>query len=287
MKRVGLIVVLVLVGSLVWGGEDVGVRIERQFCLGGGDVFFESLSSVCEDGGGNFFVLDGKGAKVVKFSAEGQRLLSFGNRGQGPGDFVNPHYISMFGKDRLVVHEAMNFVSIFDVNGAFLERKSLQPGLGIFYIGNDRYVGWRWTRDGKELFVGRIGTEKADRVHFIPAESFSVNVPDETGRKVMFNWFTEEYTPFFLFCQDPERYILGVSDRYELKVVDKASGRVTVVSRDIKPEMIDRQARKYFAGLIGAKRNFPDRVKRELSRRFRISRIICRGYIWLGGKFGR
>lgn len=286
MRFLGIFVLVFgIVGSfLVFGSDEIGVVIEKEFCLGTGEVFFESLMGICEDSGGNFFVLDGKGAKVYKFSGDGKKLSEFGNRGHGPGDLFDPHYISVLGKDRVVVHESRDFVSVFDLQGTFVERKKLGPGLELYYVGGDDYVGWRWTRGGKERFVSRAGGKTVDGYQFISIDAFSVNVPDETGRRVLFNYFADEYTPFFLFDQDEGHVVLGISDRYELKVIDKASYRVSTVSRDIKGHKIGTKERDYFAGLIRERVRYPEKVKKMLTERIPEFQNVIAGIHVAGGK---
>jgi len=80
------------------------------------DVAFTALS--------DFYVSDGYGnSRVVKFSAEGKYLLSWGKRGTEPGEFNIPHAMAVDSKGRLFVSDRENNrIQIFDANGKFLNQ---------------------------------------------------------------------------------------------------------------------------------------------------------------------
>ena len=71
---------------------------------------------------GEIFVSDGYGnARVHKFSPDGKWLLSWGERGDGPGQFEVPHSIQVDKYDRLWVCDRENHrIQIFDTEGRFL-----------------------------------------------------------------------------------------------------------------------------------------------------------------------
>lgn len=68
---------------------------------------------------GAFAVSDGYGnAQVHVFSAEGERLRSFGEIGVAPGSFVVPHAIWPIGPDRVVVADRENHrLQLFGLDG--------------------------------------------------------------------------------------------------------------------------------------------------------------------------
>jgi peptidylamidoglycolate lyase len=76
--------------------------------------------AVAEDG--TFFVSDGYGnARVLKFSAEGVLLKSWGTPGTGPGEFDLPHGIAIDRAGRVLVADRANArVQVFDQSGRFL-----------------------------------------------------------------------------------------------------------------------------------------------------------------------
>ena len=72
---------------------------------------------------GEFYVSDGYGnARVHKYSADGELLLSWGERGDGPGQFAISHSVRLDRQDRVwICDRENNRVQIFDSDGTFLQ----------------------------------------------------------------------------------------------------------------------------------------------------------------------
>lgn len=71
---------------------------------------------------GEFYVSDGYGnSRVHKYSADGELLLSWGEPGNGPGQFAISHSVRLDAQDRVwICDRENNRVQIFDSNGNFL-----------------------------------------------------------------------------------------------------------------------------------------------------------------------
>ncbi len=72
---------------------------------------------------GSFYVSDGyRNSRVVKFSAEGDYLTSWGSPGTEPGQFDVPHSITLDADGRVYVADRGNArIQIFDETGQFIE----------------------------------------------------------------------------------------------------------------------------------------------------------------------
>jgi len=93
---------------------------------GDGPDTFNKPSDVLIAPNGDIFVADGHGpgsnARIVKFSADGKFIKSWGKQGSEPGEFNNPHSLAMDSKGRLFVADRGNSrVQIFDQDGKFIE----------------------------------------------------------------------------------------------------------------------------------------------------------------------
>ncbi|MBL7162040.1 MAG: hypothetical protein ISS57_05485 [Anaerolineales bacterium] len=92
---------------------------------------------------GEFFVSDGYGNKRVhKFSPEGELLLSWGESGDGLGQFALPHCVRVDKYDRVWVCDRENDrIQIFDTGGNFLtEWPGLRHPDTIFFDPNEDVV---------------------------------------------------------------------------------------------------------------------------------------------------
>jgi streptogramin lyase len=103
------------------------LRLGKAGEAGDGQDTFNKPSDVLIAPNGDIFVADGHGpgsnARIVKFSAEGKFIRSWGKQGSGPGEFNNPHSLAMDSTGRLFVADRGNSrIQIFDQNGNFLEQ---------------------------------------------------------------------------------------------------------------------------------------------------------------------
>ena len=73
---------------------------------------------------GDFYITDGYGnSRVVKFSAEGKYLMTWGKPGRGPGEFQVPHSIAVDSKGSVYVSDRENNrIQIFDPDGKFIRQ---------------------------------------------------------------------------------------------------------------------------------------------------------------------
>jgi len=104
---------------------------------------FNKPSDVLIAPNGDIFVADGHGpgsnARIVKFSADGKFIKSWGKEGSAPGEFSFPHSLAMDSKGRLYVADrGNNRVQIFDQDGKFLDqwRQFGRPS-GVFIDKHD------------------------------------------------------------------------------------------------------------------------------------------------------
>lgn len=92
---------------------------------------FWHIDDLCGDDDGNLYIADSGWNKIFKFNPQGQFVLSFGQEGQGPGEFLAyPKLNSLkinFGNDsRLYVFDSGNSrISVFDKKGAFIKTLKL------------------------------------------------------------------------------------------------------------------------------------------------------------------
>ena len=104
---------------------------------------FNSPTDLAIASTGELFISDGYGnARVHKYSPEGELLLSWGERGDGPGQFALSHCVRIDREDRVWICDRSNDrLQIFDTNGNYLTEWTDVPQPNtIFFDPNDDVV---------------------------------------------------------------------------------------------------------------------------------------------------
>ncbi len=236
---------------------NLEIRTEKIFELGKEGILFSSIDSVCEDAQQNFYVLDRMASKIYKFSPDGKLLLSFGSKGQGPGEFQAPHDILIAQNGHIIVSEDIAFVSVFDSKGQFIERISATKGLGLTFLDEDLFYAWIWDEGGRtQLLVDKEGTI-LKKFFSVSSDDFSVSAPDESGRQVMFNYATPEIAPSFIFNQFQNLFVIAINNRYEFSIFNSQGAKFSTIERDIKPPKLSTKERDFLLREMQETRNWP------------------------------
>lgn len=100
------------------------------------------IHDLAVDGEGCFFVSDEFNHRIVKFSGDGQQLLSFGKLGEEHGSFHYPRGLTL-NKNRLFVADSWNHrIQVFDLNGKFINSFGhLGDGDDAFQVPTDIKLG--------------------------------------------------------------------------------------------------------------------------------------------------
>jgi len=265
------IAVFVSSAAISMGQEKTAkIRLGAGVEIGRKDLLFSSIASVCEDDQANFFVLDRLEHKVFKFSPDGRLLAQFGQKGQGPGDFQSPGQIVFTSQYELAVLEDLYYVSFHKTDGTFIRRLDLNGRLGLGFIGPDRFYAWVWRPADQQQVMVDANNNVLAAFHSIAKDQFSVNLPDETGRAVMFNASNDAYVPRFLFACGGPLSVIGISDRYDLRLFDETGREIARVERDLKPQKFSGKEMAFLKGELRAfakSKGWPGRVARELAKK--------------------
>src|SRR6187401_132128 len=102
-------------------GGDGGGRGGGAPGAGASQDVFNRPTDVAWDAQGNIFVADGRGnARVAKFSKDGVFIKSWGQRGNGPGQFASVDSIAVDAQGNVYAADGGNQrIQVFDNNGTF------------------------------------------------------------------------------------------------------------------------------------------------------------------------
>lgn len=90
-----------------------------------------TVAGVAFDDAGNLHILDRDAKRIVVVDQEGNLVRTIGREGEGPGEFSNPWGFGIMGDGRIVVHDFMAGLHVFDSEGEFAEVVTLSPFDGL------------------------------------------------------------------------------------------------------------------------------------------------------------
>ena len=116
------------------------MKIGEANVPGDDSLHFNQPTAVAVAKDGCFYVSDGYGnSRVVKFSAQGKYLLEWGEKGNGPGQFIVPHKISLDTHGNVYVADRENNrIQVFDPNGKFKKQWADKTFGAICSVAFDR-----------------------------------------------------------------------------------------------------------------------------------------------------
>ena len=258
-----------LLPGITGAEKSLDIKWGTPLEVGRADLLFASISSICEDEKGNFYLLDRIEHKVFKFSGDGQLLLKFGGKGEGPGDFIRPSRITITPQGQVAVADDMYHISFFQPDGIFITRLQLSNRLDIGFIGQDRFYAWIWRPEDKQQVMLDRENNIIKTFNSLAKGLFSVSAPDSSGRAVMFNYAPDEYAPSLLYAHSGNFTAIAISNTYEIIILDNKGNISKKIIRNIKPEKIGKKEKKYYTRdiqKITKKRGWPKSVALKLTK---------------------
>lgn len=93
------------------------------FTIGDPEILTKPVSVAVNDELGRLYVSDVHGMRVVVFDLEGNHLFSFGEYGNGDGQFYAPQGVAIDAEDRVFVVDQLNArIQAFDADGGYLHQ---------------------------------------------------------------------------------------------------------------------------------------------------------------------
>jgi hypothetical protein len=136
----------------VWGNPPRLTEVVRIGALEGSDEYvFGRIAAVVVAPDGRIHVLDTQVPTVRVYDGDGRHLLSFGRRGEGPGEMRQPTGLALMPDGRVLVSDPGNArVSVYSADGDALESWHMSGG---FFTDNQIRV----TADGRAFVVTLLG----------------------------------------------------------------------------------------------------------------------------------
>jgi hypothetical protein len=105
------------------------------------DILFNRPRCLDKDSKGNIYITDDGEHRVLKFDSSGNFLQKFGQKGQGPGDFLVPHNLFITKEDILIIGETGNMrFQFFNENGKYLKSFKIFKGYMSWVVGDNGLI---------------------------------------------------------------------------------------------------------------------------------------------------
>jgi sugar lactone lactonase YvrE len=131
---------------------------------------------------GEIFVamVHGAGGRIMKFAPDGKKLLrTWGEPGNGPGQFSTPHSLAFDSKGRLFVADRGNVrIQIFDQEGKFLEEWKQFSRISGLYITRDDML---YAADSESSATSNPGWLRGIRIGSARDGKVMYFIPDPQG----------------------------------------------------------------------------------------------------------
>lgn len=195
------------------------------------------------DDKGFIYATDLDSTQIKKYGPDGKHILSFGRKGQGPGEFQRPSVVRFVKDGTLYVSEGFgNKIVFFDEKGVYL-RQSLLPAefydLWITpagtYLGSEQ-VAPQYVGEGPVQTFIKLYDRNFSPILELHRESFVF--PDRSlgpagGQAHITNEFLAR--PAAMAVMGPQgRIYFGRSDVYAIEVISPDGHKVMTISRDVE-----------------------------------------------------
>lgn len=161
---------------------EVLMRLGKAGMAGAGNDVFDQPSDVLVAPNGDIFVADGHGTggnnRIVKFSADGRFIKTWGSTGAEAGEFRDPHALAMDSRGRLFVGDRGNSrVQIFDQDGNWLATWTQfgRPS-GLFIDKND--ILYSADSESHASWSGNWGWKRGIRIGSVRDGWVTAFIPD-------------------------------------------------------------------------------------------------------------
>jgi hypothetical protein len=217
-------------------GEEV-FNYEIELSLGGAggkeEYYFSSINHIYVDDEDRIHLTDYKESHVRIFDEEGKHLRTIGRRGEGPGELIRPRDVFITSQKQIVVADMRKLSLNFYTNeGEFLRSKTfgfLLFGTAMDSEGNIYGVVMTGSRDQSIMELRKFDSDfnvlhKICSSPLSPTGTFKVGLP----------------SVYFQLAKDG-RLVYGISDRYEIKIMDITGNVVKVIKKKYDPVEITEQ----------------------------------------------
>jgi len=225
---------------------EIQIELEEDLNIGNEEdenyYFYKSID-IDVDSLGNIYVLDRANYRVRKFDRNGKYVLTFGRRGQGPGEFGNMYALQIDNNDRICVLDRQK-IHVFSEGG------ELESCIGL----KNNCTQFSFVEGGS--IISRVSARTAEGTN----EEIVLLDREGKRKKSYFNSFIPvfrkknmvilgagPYSPRLYFCPWSEgSAIYGHSSEYRVFFLDSSGTVAFIAEKEEAPRAITQKERNEF-----------------------------------------
>ena len=211
------------------------------------DYLFNRVRGIEVDQEGNIYVVDLRNFRVQKYDKNGTYLLTFGQKGQGPGEFDLPMHIRLDERTgNIAVQDQVYTIEYFTSDGKPLKSLRFDQAFSDFRLspsGSIYAIGMTMS-DNKVLHrLNKIDAQ--GRVEKSIAEFPYTLFMQKMGEGIVTASSGHELSLLFTMF-DRESLIFGYSKNYELTVADfEGNSRFRIVKDEPPPQFTNKEKSEF------------------------------------------
>lgn len=209
---------------------------------------------------GNFYVTSYDDNKILKYSPEGEYVLSIGRKGQGPGEFQSPSIVR-FDKDGFlyVVDSISRRISFFNKDGKYLRQMPLVGRYpDLFSINSDGYIvarKWKMTQEAKvmkQISVFGLFDNRFETIEEFYKDEIETPLPTGRDESSLAQYVAKSisvmaFRPEAMLIQDSNDFIyFSFPFNYEIKIFSPKGKLAKIIKRECEPIRINKKDKEYF-----------------------------------------
>ncbi len=211
-------------------------------------LFFNIFCDMVVAPDGSLFIASSRQHKIFKFDPEGNLTKSFGQEGQGPGDFSVPGDLSILDGELLVVGEyaSMQRISLFDLEGNF--KKLLKTGRPPFRPialrdGKIAYLIYNYRGDSPTARkkIASVLIRDIDSDEEIKVAEFTFNSELLRVGRMFYGFGEETNGAFFIVSSKEGDLIVGNSLLPSFDVFSPDGTRISTIPINIEPIPVSKR----------------------------------------------
>lgn len=139
------------------------VTLNEEFKITPSSDTYQAIKDFDIDNQGNLYILDIKLGRILKFNNQGNLLTTFGDKGQGPGEFLYPNCMSILADTIFLSCPNLKKVIKYHTSGKYLEDiniKNFTKPRQLRTVSNTSFIAFKFTNNfsANEEYVTNILT---------------------------------------------------------------------------------------------------------------------------------